>query len=41
VADHPHIAGTVAGENTILLVASEPATGLQLAQELRARREAA
>jgi transcriptional regulator of arginine metabolism len=41
VAHHPHIAGTVAGENTILLVAREPATGGQLAQEIQARREAA
>jgi transcriptional regulator of arginine metabolism len=41
VARHPHIAGTVAGENTILLVAREPATGAQLADEIRARREAA
>jgi transcriptional regulator of arginine metabolism len=41
VSHHPHIAGTVAGENTILLVAREPATGAQLAEELRARRQAA
>ena len=40
-AHHPHIAGTVAGENTILLVAREPATGAQLADELRERRQAA
>jgi transcriptional regulator of arginine metabolism len=41
VARHPQIAGTVAGENTILLVAREPATGVQLADEIRARRAAA
>jgi transcriptional regulator of arginine metabolism len=41
VARHPQIAGTVAGENTILLVAREPATGAQLAEEIRARRAAA
>jgi transcriptional regulator of arginine metabolism len=41
VAHHPHIAGTVAGENTILLVAREPATGAQLADEIRTRRQAA
>jgi transcriptional regulator of arginine metabolism len=41
VAHHPHLAGTVAGENTVLLVAREPTTGAQLAQEIRARREAA
>jgi transcriptional regulator of arginine metabolism len=41
VARHPHIAGTVAGENTILLVAREPATGAQLADEIRTRRQAA
>lgn len=41
VARHPHVAGTVAGENTILLVAREPVTGAELAGELRARRRAA
>ena len=41
VARHPHIAGTVAGENTILLIAREPSTGADLADELRRRREAA
>jgi transcriptional regulator of arginine metabolism len=41
VARHPQIAGTVAGENTILLIAREPATGAQLATEIRARRAAA
>ena len=38
VAHHPHIAGTIAGENTVLLVSREPATGAQLAEELRAQR---
>jgi transcriptional regulator of arginine metabolism len=32
---HPHVLGTVAGENTVLLVAREPVTGAQLADELR------
>jgi transcriptional regulator of arginine metabolism len=41
VAHHPHIAGSVAGENTILLVAREPVTGLQLAAEIQARKAAA
>jgi transcriptional regulator of arginine metabolism len=41
VAHHPHLAGTVAGENTVLLIAREPTTGAQLAEEIRARREAA
>ncbi|HZS30049.1 MAG TPA: arginine repressor [Gaiellaceae bacterium] len=41
VAHHPHLAGTIAGENTVLLVAREPTTGAQLADEIRARREAA
>ena len=41
VAHHPHVAGTVAGENTILLVAREPATGAQLAEELQTQRQAA
>jgi transcriptional regulator of arginine metabolism len=41
VSRHPHIAGTVAGENTILLVAREPATGTELADEIRTRRRAA
>ena len=41
VARHPHLAGTVAGENTILLVAREPATGAQLAAEIRSQRQAA
>jgi transcriptional regulator of arginine metabolism len=38
VTRHPHIAGTIAGENTVLLVAREPATGAQLADELRRQR---
>ncbi len=37
-ARHPHIAGTIAGENTVLLVAREPGTGAALADELRAMR---
>jgi transcriptional regulator of arginine metabolism len=41
VARHPHVAGTIAGENTILLVAREPTTGAQLADEIRTRRQAA
>jgi len=35
LARHPRIAGTIAGENTVLLVAREPTTGAQLAEELR------
>jgi transcriptional regulator of arginine metabolism len=41
VARHPRIAGTIAGENTILLVAREPTTGAQLADEMQAKRQAA
>ena len=41
VARHPYVAGTVAGENTILVVAREPATGAQLADEIQAQRKAA
>jgi transcriptional regulator of arginine metabolism len=37
VGHHPRIAGTIAGENTVLLIAREPATGAQLADELRAQ----
>jgi transcriptional regulator of arginine metabolism len=37
VAHHPHIAGTIAGENTVLLVSREPTTGAQLADEIRAQ----
>ena len=32
---HPRIAGTIAGENTVLLVAREGTTGAQLADEIR------
>ncbi len=35
VARHPRIAGTIAGENTVLLVAREGTTGAQLAGEIR------
>lgn len=38
VARHPHIAGTLAGENTVMLVAREPATGAELAAELSSHR---
>jgi transcriptional regulator of arginine metabolism len=38
VARHPHIAGTIAGENTVLLVAREPSTGAQLADALHLQR---
>jgi transcriptional regulator of arginine metabolism len=41
VARHPHIAGTIAGENTVLVIAREPATGAQLADELQHYRRAA
>lgn len=41
VARHPHVAGTIAGENTILVIAREPATGAQLADEIRTQRQAA
>jgi transcriptional regulator of arginine metabolism len=41
VAHHPHVAGTIAGENTVLLVAREPVTGAQLSEEIRAQRQAA
>jgi transcriptional regulator of arginine metabolism len=41
VAHHPHIAGSVAGENTVLLVSREPVTGAELAAELEAQRRAA
>ena len=37
-ARHPHIAGTIGGENTVLLVAREPFTGAELAVELQAAR---
>jgi len=35
VARHPRIAGTIAGENTVLLVARDGTTGLELADEVR------
>jgi len=38
VARHPHVAGTIAGENTVLLVAREPVPGAELVEELRALR---
>jgi transcriptional regulator of arginine metabolism len=38
VARHPHIAGTIAGENTVLLVSREPLSGAELAEELRSQR---
>jgi transcriptional regulator of arginine metabolism len=41
VAHHPRIAGTIAGENTVLLIAREPTTGAELAAEIQAQREAA
>ena len=41
LARHPHVAGTIAGENTVLLVSREPVTGAQLADELRPQRRAA
>jgi transcriptional regulator of arginine metabolism len=41
VARHPRIAGTIAGENTVLLIAREPTTGAQLAEEIWARKAAA
>ena len=34
-ARHPHVAGTIAGENTILVVAREETTGASLRDELR------
>jgi transcriptional regulator of arginine metabolism len=41
VAHHPHVAGTIAGENTVLLISREPVTGAELAEEIRAQRAAA
>ena len=38
VARHPHIAGTIAGENTVFLVSRDPVTGAELADELRGMR---
>ena len=34
-ASHPLVAGTIAGENTVLLISREPATGRDLADEIR------
>ena len=41
VARHPHIAGTIAGENTVLVASREPVTGAQLTDELQQHRRAA
>jgi transcriptional regulator of arginine metabolism len=41
LARHPHVAGTIAGENTVLIVTREPATGAEVADELRPHRRAA
>ena len=38
VARHPHVAGTIAGENTVLLVSREPTTGVELCDELQSMR---
>ena len=38
VARHPHVAGTIAGENTVLLVSREPMTGAELCEELQSMR---
>ncbi|HLX19343.1 MAG TPA: arginine repressor [Gaiellaceae bacterium] len=35
IARHPRIAGTIAGENTVLLIARDGTTGAQLADEVR------
>ena len=35
VARHPRIAGTIAGENTVLLIAREGTSGAKLAEEIR------
>jgi transcriptional regulator of arginine metabolism len=35
VARHPRIAGTIAGENTVLLITREGTTGAKLAEEIR------
>ena len=35
VARHPRIAGTIAGENTVLLVTREGVSGAKLAEEIR------
>jgi transcriptional regulator of arginine metabolism len=41
VSRHGSIAGTIAGENTVLLISREPVTGAELADQLRAQRLAA
>lgn len=41
LARHPHIAGTIAGENTVLLISREPVTGAELAEEIQAHKAAA
>ena len=41
VGRHPRIAGTIAGENTVLLVSREPVTGKQLAEEILEQQRAA
>jgi transcriptional regulator of arginine metabolism len=38
VARYPHVAGTIAGENTVLLVSREPLNGAELAAELETLR---
>jgi transcriptional regulator of arginine metabolism len=38
VSRHGSIAGTIAGENTVLLVAREPYTGADIAEEIRRHR---
>jgi transcriptional regulator of arginine metabolism len=38
VARHPHVAGTIAGENTVMLVSREPVTGAELVEELQSLR---
>jgi transcriptional regulator of arginine metabolism len=40
-AGHPDVIGTVAGENTILVVAREGVTGAELAEQLQGRLETA
>ena len=35
IARHPRIAGTIAGENTVLLIARDGTTGKELAAEIR------
>jgi transcriptional regulator of arginine metabolism len=40
-ARHPHIVGTIGGENTVLLIAREPYTGAQLVKEIEEVRRAA